>query len=471
VAAFAVLALSLLVPPSAPARPFVTGITNLFTNSPLAFQRTRAAGAEIVRIQLYWGGTAPAAQPANWEPENPNDPHYHWDTADEAVATAVASGLEPLLQIDGTPGWAQRCDPPDLGGPSLCDPDPAALRQFAVAAARHFGGGTPGVPRVRYWQALNEPNLSIFFFPQYDTAGKALSPGLYRNLINAFYHGIKSVEPSNLVLTAGLGPIAVYPWTIGPMKFAREMLCMRGSRRPVPIAGCEGGVHFDIFATHPYTTGSPGHQGKINDVELGDLPKLRRLLTAADRAGHIRGTLRRTPLWITEFSWDSRPPDPGGLPMKTLTQWTAEALYVAWRAGVSHFFWYTLRDGIPENGYKEATESGLYFRGPTIEQDRPKPVLDVFRFPFVAYPRKAGLLVWGRTPNSTGGRVAIQVYARGGWRSAGTRRATADGIFAGVVSARYGRGDHAKVRAVYRGHRSVPFPLQRVGDFYHPPFG
>ncbi|HZK15238.1 MAG TPA: hypothetical protein VFC52_01450 [Solirubrobacterales bacterium] len=462
--------------PAAGARPLQTGITNLNTAAPLAFQRTRGAGATFVRIQLYWGGTAPERKPASWQPENPNDPNYSWGQADEAVINAVAAGLVPVLQVDGTPEWAQRCEgPTNLGGPALCDPDPMALREFAVAAARRFSGRTPGVPRVQYWQALNEPNLSIFFFPQYDTSGRALSPELYRDLINGFYAGIKSVDPANLVLAAGLGPIAIPKFTIGPMRFARQMLCMRGSKRPKPTAGnCGGGVHFDIFAIQPYTTGNPAHEGGINDVQLGDLNKLQALIRAADRAGRIVGRFKRTPLWITEFSWDSRPPDPGGLPMKIETQWTAEALHVAWRAGVTRFFWYTLRDK-PQGPPKEANESGLYFRGPTLEQDVAKPVLDVFRFPFVAYQqgnrRQGRLRFWGRTPNSRNGRVAIQVLKRGRWRRVLVTRADKAGIIRGVARTRYGRGGHGRVRAVYRGDASVSFPMKPVGDFYHPPFG
>jgi hypothetical protein len=347
-----------------------------------------------------------------------------------------------------------------------------ALASFATAAARRYSGSFEGLPRVRYWQGLNEPNLSLFFNPQFEN-GQAVSASLYRTLINAFYSAIKSVSSSNLVLAAGLGPIAVPHWTIGPMRFARELLCMRGRRHPRPARGnCEGGVHFDIFDIHPYTTGGPSHKGNADDVELGSLKRLRELVTAADRAGRIQGRFRRTPVWVTEFSWDSKPPDPGGLQLRILTRWTAEALYRAWDAGISHFFWWQLRDPnpTPDTPMTQTVESGLYFRGATVADDQPKPNMYAFRFPFVAYPRKAGFFFWGRTPTSTGGKVVIQIR-EGGWRAAATVRADRNGIFTGVAKGLYGRHKRGMVRARYRGETAVPFSLHPVKDFYQPPFG
>jgi hypothetical protein len=458
----------------ASARPLITGVTDIGTSAPLGFARTRESGAHMVRISLHWESAVPQVEPKNWQPENPFDPNYNWETSDVDVIRAVQAGLTPVLQVGGVPQWAQRCHTPSVLPYALCDPAPAAMAAFATAAARRYSGQIPGLPRVQYWQALNEPNLSLFFFPQFNTAGKALSPDLYRDIINAFYPAVKSVDPSNLVLAAGLGPIAVPRWTMGPMSFARDLLCMRGTRRPHPIRGkCGGGVRFDIFAIQPYTTGAPTHEGGINDVQLGDLPKLQTLIRAADRAGRIKGQYRHTPLWITEFSWDSQPPDPGGLPMKIESRWTAEALYRAWRAGVTRFFWYSLRDGERHPGapYSDTLESGLYFRGATLEQDQPKELLNVFRFPFVSFSGPKGLFFWGRTPNSKPGRVEIQVWKGSSWRSAFVAHADKAGIFSGVIHSRYGDNKSGLARAVYQHQTAIPFSMRPVPDFRHPPFG
>jgi hypothetical protein len=159
--------------------------------------------------------------------------------------------------------------------------------------------------------------------------------------------------------------------------------------------------------------------------------------------------------------------------MPILSRWTAEALFGAWSAGIDTFFWFSLRDFAPDASQPsyERPDSGLYFRGPTPAQDQPKESMYAFRFPLVAYPRKRGLYFWGRTPNSKGGRVTIQVRKRGRWKGVLTVRANKAGIFHGVAETGYGRNKRGAVRAHHGKAASVPFSMKPVPDFRQPPFG
>jgi hypothetical protein len=246
---------------------------------------------------------------------------------------------------------------------------------------------------------------------------------------------------------------------------------MRG--RSHPVKSCDKTANFDIWAMDPYTTGGPTHHAAgPDDVSLGDLPEMHRLLRAADRAGRIVGSSQETPFWIAEFSWDSNPPDPGGLPIRLHARWCAEALYRAWKAGVTTFLWYELRDQDPMGKpYSQSVQSGLYFRGATVEQDRPKLTLRAFRFPFVAFRRPHGIAVWGRTPDSGPGPVTISAERGSGWTRLRLLQADRSGIFHGLVRTPYGSGGTGRVKASYAGADSVPFSLQPVRDFYQPPFG
>lgn len=459
-------------PAAAAPRPLETGISYVYGNEPEEFAHVLATGAKFVLTPLSWSEVAPATLPASWNPEDPADPNYDWKFADTWVRNALAAGLTPVLQVRGAPAWAQNCGPYRHDSP--CEPDPAKLAQFTKAAVSRYSGGFGGLPRVRYWQGLNEPNYSFYFKPQFENH-RPVSPQLYRKLINGFYAAVKAVDPSDVVLMAGLGPIGVPGETVAPLRFARELLCMAGGpNHPRKGRGsCEGGVHFDVFDIHPYTSGSPTHEGGGDFVELGDIPRLQRLLRAADRAGRIESNLhRRTPLWVVEMSWDTKPPDPNGISFKLESQWIAEALYRTWKQGVQHFFWFSIvdfdRNGIPPN---ENVESGFYFWNPVVAQQQAKPTIEAFRFPFLALRQGNGLMVWGRTPSSRGGIVRIEARGSNGWRPLRTLRASGKGMFTAVVPTSFGKNRKGAVRATYLGESSVPFPMNPVGDHQVNPFG
>jgi hypothetical protein len=476
----AVATLSLLlvfaIPPANAARPLETGITTPDVTAPeqLGFDRIRTSGASFTRVILFWRMIAPEVEPASWDPTDPEDPNYNWAQFDDAIRFADNAGVEVLASIYLAPEWAERCDS-DVEG--ICNPDPNDFADFTEAAARRYSGDLPGLPRVRFWKPWNEPNLFVFFLPQFQ-AGKKVSPGLYRALLNRFSARVKEVDSTNMVVGGGLAPLE-RPGGLGPLDFMRRLLCLQGRSRPAPIPGCGSKARFDIWANNPYTTGGPFHSSAgIDDVSLGDLPEVPKVLRAGKRYGKILTRSRSIPLWVTEFSWDSKGPDPGGVPMNTLRKWVPEAMHQAWKAGVTKFFWLSIRDWPREPGlpFSETYESGLFFRGPTIEADRPKPILNAFRFPFVAYGSRAGLSVWGRTPDSRPARVMISYRHRRGWRNLGIVRAGANGVFSSTVRSRAvtrGRG-FARARLLGSGsgqRQSLVFPLRPIHDYLQPPFG
>jgi hypothetical protein len=192
-----------------------------------------------------------------------------------------------------------------------------------------------------------------------------------------------------------------------------------------------------------------------------------RLLRAAERAGNIQSDLTPVPFWVTEFSWDTRGPDPGGVPVGLHARWTAEALYRMWSAGVSNVFWFLLRDQPGDGAPPLIFQSGLFYRGDTPSLDRPKPVARSFHFPFVAIPGPRGVRLWGRTPDSDPGAVGIQVQTAHGWRTVRTLFADHYGIFTKLSDIR----THGWARAAYEGRHSVPYRIERTPPVFQRPFG
>lgn len=172
------------------------------------------------------------------------------------------------------------------------------------------------------------------------------------------------------------------------------------------------------------------------------------------RLGHVVST-DPVRFWVTEFGWDTNPPDPKEVPLRLHARWVAEALYRMWDAGVSLVTWYLLRDyPIAQKPY----QSGLYLRGATLAADRPKPSLTAFRFPFVALPTGGRILLWGCTPGGKPGAVVVEQRASAGWTKRVTLEANRFGIFSAEVQAA-GAGDF-RASLADGSASSVPFALK-----------
>jgi hypothetical protein len=455
-------------PAAAPgAGPFDVGITDPAEpgfgelDVPGAYDAARAANVRVVRIPAAWSVIA-RRRPS--DPANHADPAYDWSGMDARVNAIAGRGMEPLLSLYAAPGWAKTTR--EYGGQPRPTPKPEDFAAFVTAAARRYSGATAGVGRVRYYQLWNEPNLKTYLDPV-DAVEQ------YRAMVKAAYPAVHAAATGNRVVAGGLAPYAAFKEDIAPLRFMRELLCMSAGSRPRPT--CETTVPFDIWSTHPYTNGGPNRSARArDDVSLGDLPEMRRLLRAAERAGHVDPARRSSTMddedfWVTEFSWDTKGPDPGGVPLSRHARWVAEAFYNVWRNDVSLLVWFQLRDN-PKGTFSwgQTWQSGLFFR--TTEKyadEKAKPVRGVVRFPFVALPARRGSLVWGRTPKAGKGRVAIERRSGRRWVRVTTVRANSHGVFRRTL--RGNRG--ATLRARLGSEAAVPFKVERTRDRQVRPFG
>jgi len=472
------------------ARSFTTGVIDVSAfeeGSDAAFDHAAESGAKIVKNNLSWNFVVANGESADrpgteihpFDATDPASPYYNWGTFDRIVRKAADRGLEAAFTIVNTPRWARDTCTDE----AICSPKPADYADFAEAAASRYsgtfdpGGGEGILPRVRIWQAWVEPNLYLFYKPVFKPNGSPAAPYNYRRILNPFYEAIHSVNDSNTVIAGGLAPNAVAGKAIAPLDFTRRALCMGGTyRNPRPIAGCSSPVKADAWAVHPYTTGAPVHLPTDPDnMSVAALPRMQKLLTAASRAGHLEGRGGgRTELWVTEFSWDSKPPDPGGVPWNLQTRWVAQAMYLMYKARVTTMVWFGLRDQPKGAGpWSASFQSGLYLRGATVAKDRPKKVLRAFRFPFYAQlAGRSGFSFWGRTPDSQAATIDLfGKRAAGGYVRVGTARANPGGIFTGTIRRRGFTARSAVYAKVRGGQASVPFGLYTTRDKYQPPFG
>jgi hypothetical protein len=419
----------------------------------------RGAGAQTWRFMIVWRQairdqrTAP--QPAS-AAADPAWSGYDWDDLDRIVRGASAQGFELLPWITRAPDWAEGPGRPaasKLIPAGTWKPDPGALEQFAKAVAKRYGGSYPdplnpavALPKITTFQGWNEPNLYTEITPQWEQRGgkwTMYSAGAFRNLLNGFYRGIKSVQPGATVIAAGTGPFGDFNEgdpRVQPARFWREVLCVRERSSKLTARSCPK-LRFDGWAHHTYPIGPPTRTARNkDDVVVPDMKKLQRIVNAAAAKKTVSKKAAAN-LWITEMSWESSP-DPQGLSLTDHALYMEGAFYVLWKAGVKKVIWFNSRDNAQGSDWNTTLQSGIFLRGADPSADQRKPAYTAYRFPFTAYRLKGVAALWSKLPGS--GPVVVQANSGGTWIKAATLTPRPGGVATGRL--RVGPG--VQLRAV-----------------------
>jgi hypothetical protein len=323
------------------------------------FDRAKNAHASLVRSTIDWARAAPT-RPSR--ASNPFDPAYRFADIDEFVRKAQARDLEPMLQIYGTPAWANGGRGRNRVPRRLGD-----LTAFAQAVAARYSGRYPGFPYVRFWGVWNEPNLNQFLSPQFDKKGRSVAPAAYAKLFVAARKGIKAGNPTALV---GLGETSAR----GRDKHIRGLQDTHSPGRFLQlVAKAAPRLPFDAVAHHPYPTDPrqrPNQAVRWPNVSLALMPRFERSLNTWFHR-------RSTPIWITEYGHETKP-DPRGITYEQQAAYARQALRIAGGYPyVSMFIWFVLHD---DQG--NPWQSGLIAQNETV-----KPAYYAFAetaFPFDA---------------------------------------------------------------------------------------
>jgi hypothetical protein len=174
---------------------------------------------------------------------------------------------------------------------------------FTASIAREF-------PALRDFVIGNEPNLNLFWMPQFGRGGVDLAARSYELLLARTYDALKSVSDDVNVIGGALAshgqdkPGSPRP-THSPTAFIQDLGdAYRKSKRKRPI--------MDMFAIHPYLIPSrlpPTFQHpRTTTIGVADYPKLVRLLTNAFRGTAQRG--ETLPIVYDEFGYQSEIPKP-----------------------------------------------------------------------------------------------------------------------------------------------------------------
>jgi hypothetical protein len=206
-----------------------------------------------------------------------------------AVDAAVREHIRPVLAVyqfsSATPADATRR---------------AAFATYAAALAK-------ALPQVRDLIVGNEPNLNLFWQPQFDAAGGDQAARDYEALLAATYDALKAEDRKLNVIGGALAPhggdLPSSRPTHSPTQFIADLgAAYRSSGRTTPI--------MDAFCIHPYGE-SPRipptlQHPRTTTIGIADYPKLVKLLTDAfDGTAQAGSTL---PIVYGEYGVETRIP-------------------------------------------------------------------------------------------------------------------------------------------------------------------
>lgn len=231
--------------------------------------RTRAAGAEIIRLDVGWASLQPDAR-GEWS-------DWALRRLDAAIDAANQRGIKVLVTFWQSPCWASAA--------------PAKLKQECEGAwwqrsvqlwgpkqARDYGNALATMvdrygSKVAAWEIWSEPNGRASYRARHTVRS-------YVRLTRVANRKVKATDPSATVVAGAL------------------MWADVGFTRRLYRAGIKG--HFDAFSIHPYSDDrSPldeGHPDWVRGSFIKGVPAVRSLMVK-------RGDAK--PLWLTEFGWST----------------------------------------------------------------------------------------------------------------------------------------------------------------------
>ena len=306
--------------------------------------RAQATGARVIRAFVQWHIAAPKRPAPGRAPFAV--PRMH--ELDELVAGAEARQMEVLFTIWGTPSWAN-----GGLGPNHAPTDPADLGHFAQGLAERY-------PSVRLYTIWNEPNTQRFLTPQFDAAGRSVSPTTYAALFRAAYDGIKDASPDALVALGG---------TSSHGRDAPSTTGMQDRHSPGRFAELLSEVspdlEFDAYAHQPYPVHPsvpPEAQANWPNVQLASLTRFSDALDTWFGREDI-------PIWVTEFGYQTAPAEPTGVSEAVQAEYAARAIELAASVPqVDLFIWFGFADH----------ESNLWQSGLLDATGKKRPVYESF---------------------------------------------------------------------------------------------
>lgn len=229
--------------------------------------------------------------PLRWADVEPDAGQYDWSQLDFVVDSVGDRGLDLLLVVAGTPGWAR-----PQGADLTRDGPPANLSHWAAFLTALADRYTLEVAAYQIWQ---DPNAAA----NWDSPA-GVSAKQYVQLLQVAYHAVKGSSPDALVISAGLYPTG----QADGVSVVDDLTYLSIMYQTGVAAWCDAvGAHVNGTANPP-SAYIDGHQS-TSLPSAGESPLYYRHYEAI-RQVMVRNGDEETPIWLTQVGWASLPGTP-----------------------------------------------------------------------------------------------------------------------------------------------------------------
>ncbi len=407
-------------------------------------QQLKRLGVNQIRATILWKALAPSpfstTPPADFKASDPAAyPAGAWRPYDRLVEQAGARGIAVDFNVTAPgPLWAMATGAPAPKYADHWSPSAQAFGSFVAALGQRYSGsyrppgGSGPLPRVSFWSVWNEANQQGWLTPQWVTVGGQpvmRSAELYRAYADAAFAGLAQTghHPTTDTILVGelapegsVRPTYDYRDAIAPLPFLRSLYCVDASYQPLkgaaasaigcPTSGSTSGFvnahpalfQMTGFAHHPYSFFLAPSRS-MADLDFAPLANLGRLEHELDAIFSTYGSSRQLPLYLTEYGYETYPPNPWrGVGLRLQSLYLNEAQYMAWRdPRVRTMSQFLLYDALPDVRYPPGSQQywSTFQTGLRFADGRTKPSFFSYRLPlFLPDPilgPTGAVLVWG----------------------------------------------------------------------------
>ena len=308
-----------------------------------------------LRLNLYWGARYGVAK---------RRPAHAGESGRPGLRLVALRPRRPLRATSTACTCSSRSTARRRGrtagsGRTTCPTNPIDLRNFALAAAKRYGGQFPDgqggfLPPVREWLAWNEPNNPLFLSPQYKGNRRSRARSTTRrSATRSTTASTRRCSPNERVACGVTGAARQQQPAQQPaVRLAARVPARRQDGGPEEVRRVGASPVLRRRRRDTPTTKPVGARGgPPTAVTLGNFSDLTKLLT------QLYGNKR---IWITEYGYQTNPPD-------TLVgvSWAKQALYLTQAFAIARenpridmMLWFLLKDEPTIAGWQSGLDDG-----------------------------------------------------------------------------------------------------------------